>query len=312
MAMVTSPAPVTADGASTVTTPGEPAATAWGAALLTHAPLVALTAIYFAIVTQLPIVWGLVPGVIVAHRIGTLLHEYIHGIPFRRYATNHGVVTLYDGILLMFGTLELFRVDHLLHHKWLNTDDDHSLVAATTTGTSRVADALAGLAIVQYLAAYVTALRGHTPQVRRGRMLAGALLSLACIVAWTAAGHGDVVGRIFAIAIVTMLGPVSLRSAIEHHSHPSNPHFANEYRVAIPLFNLNRHIHHHEDPTLPWYHLRWRTPNPLPRWHYVAHWFHVYIKRDFSLMRPMSAAEARQHGSQHGSQHGARRANAAR
>ena len=58
------------------------------APLLTHAALIALTAALFALLQRLPLWIAFVPCAIIQHRIGVLLHEYIHGIPFRRYRTN--------------------------------------------------------------------------------------------------------------------------------------------------------------------------------------------------------------------------------
>ena len=79
---------------------------------------------------------------------------------------------------------------------------------------------------------------------------------------------------------------MSFRGAVEHHSHPEDTHFANEYRVLIPLFNLNKHIHHHEEPRRPWYLLEYRTRRPLWTFHYFTHWFKVYVTRSFVLMKP--------------------------
>lgn len=275
---------VRAEGARLLETPYAP--------LLTHGLLLAFTVAYFALLLYAPFWLAVVPGVILAHRIGTLLHEYIHGIPFRRYRDNHAVVTLYDGMLLMFGTLEMFRVSHLLHHRWLNTERDSARETAKKIGKNKVLNVIAGLEVVQYLINVGGAIRGKQPQVRRGRMLLAAILSIATICAFIAVGRVEMVWKMAAVTLVTMLVPVSLRAAIEHHGAPDDPHFANEYRVWIPLFNLNRHIHHHEDPTLPWYRLQWRTEQPLSRFHYVSHWVHVYVKRDYVLMRPMRESDA--------------------
>jgi len=260
--------------------------------LLTHGLLLAITIAYFAILLYVPFWLAVVPGVILAHRIGTLLHEYIHGIPFRRYRYNHAVVTFFDGLMLMFGTLEMFRVSHLLHHRWLNTERDNAREKRKKIGKNKVLDVIAGLEVVQYLMGVGEAIRGKQAQVRRGRMLLGAILSIATIGVVIAVGRPDMVWKMMAVTLLTMLVPVSLRAAIEHHGAPDDPHFANEYKVWIPLFNLNRHIHHHEDPTLPWYRLQWRTEQPLSRSRYVTHWLHVYVKRDYVLMRPMRASDA--------------------
>lgn len=260
---------------------------------LTHGCLLLLVGAYGWLLVAVPFWVAFVPAVIVAHRIGTLLHEYIHGIPFRRYGDNHAVVTAVDGLLLTFGAMEMFRVDHLQHHKWLNTDHDHASATVNKTGQSKMRNILAGVSFLQYLLGLWDTVLGRRPQVSRPRMLLSVLLSAAMIVAWNVGGHGDVVGKIFLVTVVTMLGPVSLRAAIEHHNAPAADGFANEYRVVVPLFNLNRHIHHHEDPTLPWYLLEWRTPRPLQRLHYLTTWFRVYVTREYRLMRPMRASDVR-------------------
>ena len=63
----------------------------------------------FALLLFTPYWIAFVPGVVLTHRIGVMMHEYIHGIPFRRYAYCHNVLTFFDGLTLMFGLLELFR-----------------------------------------------------------------------------------------------------------------------------------------------------------------------------------------------------------
>jgi fatty acid desaturase len=262
------------------------------ASWLTHGCLVAITTAYFALLLLLPFWLAFVPAVILAHRMGTLLHEYMHGIPFHHYSRNHAVITFFDGFMLMFGTLEMYRVSHLQHHRWLNTDHDQASEKSARMGSSKLLDVVAGIEVVQYLIAFGHAVLGSQPKVRRARLAFAALLSVATILAWISVGRFDVVSKMIAVTLFTMLVPVSLRAAIEHHSYEGDPNFANEYMVWIPLFNLNRHIHHHEDPTVPWYLLTWRTLEPLPRWFYVSHWFHVHVKRDFVLMRPIRKRDA--------------------
>ena len=254
---------------------------------LTHGCLIVLTLVYYGLVLFVPFWIAFIPLVILTHRIGTLLHEYIHGIPFRRYTRNHAVVTFYDGFMLMFGTLEMFRVSHLRHHRWLNTDNDEASAKRAKVGWNFVLDIIAGIEVVQYLIGFAHAIMGKTAKVRRARIAFAALLSVVTILFWIRIGRGDVVWKMIAVTLFTMLVPVSLRAAIEHYSYEGDPNFANEYKVWVPLFNVNKHIHHHEDPGVPWYLLKWRTAQPLPKWFYVSHWIHVYIKRDFVLMRPM-------------------------
>ncbi|MGH9173997.1 MAG: fatty acid desaturase, partial [Vicinamibacterales bacterium] len=260
------------------------------ASLLTHGCLALLTAAEFILLLRLPFWLAFVPCALIHHRIGVLLHEYIHGIPFAQYRHNLRMVSFFDGLMLMFGLLDLFRGTHLAHHRWLNTEDDPAFTAKRSEAArSGVAGWLGALEAVQYLVYLGEVFRGRHPYVVRSRMALGALLSVAWIAFWIWVGRADMIGSILLLTAFNTLVPVSFRGALEHHSHPGDTAFANEYRVVIPLFNLNRHVHHHEDPRCPWYLLQYRTEKPLWTFHYITHWFHVYIVRDYVLMRPMPA-----------------------
>lgn len=257
-------------------------------AWLTHASAALMTAALFALLVAVPFWIAFVPGVILTHRIGVMMHEYIHGIPFRRYASCHNVLTFFDGLTLMFGLLELFRGTHLSHHRWLNSTGDSAFDSHhVPKHPNRFVAMIAALEVTQHLKFYREALHGRHPYVRRGRLLAGLALSLVSIGAWMAVGRPDVMWKLMALTAFTTAVPVSFRGAVEHHSDPGNPGFANEYRVIIPLFNLNRHIHHHEDPRRPWYLLEFRTARPLDWRHYFTYWFRVYVTKDLVLMHPM-------------------------
>jgi CheY-like chemotaxis protein len=132
--------------------------------------------------------------------------------------------------------------------------------------------------------------RGRHPYVIPSRIVFGVLLSLAWIAFWIAVGRPDIPLKLIALTVYNTLVPVSFRGAVEHHSHRGDEMFANEYRVLIPLFNLNKHVHHHEEPRRPWYLLEYRTGRPLWTIHYFTHWFRVYVVRDYVLMRPFSRA----------------------
>jgi fatty acid desaturase len=264
------------------------------AAWLTHGSLLLMTAAYFALLLEAPFWLAFLPGVILAHRIGVMLHEYIHGIPLRRYRSCLAVVSFYDGLLLMFGLLELFRGTHLSHHRWLNREGDSGFQQARAKRPAhRLMSLVAALEVTQHLKFYVQALGGHHPFVRPRRIALDVLLSGAWVVFWLQAGRPDMLWKIIAVAIFTTAVPVSFRGAIEHHSRPGDPGFANEYRVFIPLFNLNRHVHHHEEPRCPWYRLEYRTASPLAAWKYFTYWFHVYVTKDLTLMQPMPGRQAR-------------------
>lgn len=275
-----------------VDAPAAPRRTGWvrflygpHAPLLTHGSLVVLTLALFALLLWLPFWLAFLPCAIIQHRIGVLLHEYIHGIAFRRYRWNLRVLSFFDGLLLMFGLLELFRGTHLAHHRWLNTDRDPAFAAAQDNRQSAIGSVVA-LEGIQHLIYLAQSFRGGRPYVVPSRIVLGACLSLAWIAVWILLGHATLPLKLVSLAIYNTLIPVSFRGAIEHHSHPGDEAFANEYRVVIPLFNLNKHIHHHQNPRCPWYLLEYRTARPLWTWHYFTHWFKVYITREYVLMRP--------------------------
>jgi fatty acid desaturase len=257
------------------------------APLLTHGSLVVMTIALFTLLLRLPFWLAFLPAAILEHRIGVLLHEYIHGIPFRKYGWNLRVLSAWDGLMLMFGLTELFRGTHLAHHRWLNTEKDPAH-AAERANQSHPWGPAAALEAVQHLIYLAQSFRGRHPYVLPSRIVLGVVLSSAWIALWFAVGRPDIPLKLVALTIYNTMIPVSFRGAVEHHSHPGDEMFANEYRVVIPLFNLNKHIHHHEEPRLPWYLLEYRTDRPLWTFHYFTHWFRVYVLRDYVLMRPFS------------------------
>ncbi len=264
------------------------------AVLLTHGSAVVMALALFTLLLRVPFLLAFVPGVLLAHRIGVMMHEYIHGIPFRRYANCLRVLAFFDGLLLMFGLLELFRATHLSHHRWLNSPGDSAFDNLhIKSHPNRLVAVLTALEITQHLKFYWEALRGLHPYARRRGLLLGFASSLCWIGFWFAVGRPDIVWKLMVLTAFTTSVPVSLRGAVEHHDEAGHPGFANEYRVLIPLFNLNRHIHHHEQPRLPWYLLEYRTQQPLKWHHYYTYWFRAYIAKELVLMRPMSESPPR-------------------
>lgn len=269
------------------------------AAWLTHGSLLGMTAAYFAWLVYAPFWLAFVPGVLLAHRIGVMLHEYIHGIPLRRYRDCHAVVTFFDGLLLLFGLLELFRGTHLSHHRWLNEAGDSGFrqaQAQSRRARHRWLEVVSALEVTQHLGFLWESFRGLHPYVQPRRVMLGALGSLAFAAAWIAADRPDLVWKLTLISLFTSAVPVSLRGAVEHHGPPDAPGFANDYRTVIPLFNLNRHIHHHQNPRCPWYLLEFRQQPPLSARHYFTHWLGVYWRRDLVLMQPRSHEVHRRDG----------------
>lgn len=94
------------------------------APFLTHGSLALLFAIEFTLILKAPFWLMLPPCILIHHRIGILLHEYMHGIPLRGYRDSLRILTFANSLLLTFGFQEIFRGTHLEHHRWLNTDRD--------------------------------------------------------------------------------------------------------------------------------------------------------------------------------------------
>jgi fatty acid desaturase len=261
------------------------------AALLTHGSIALLIVAFYVLLLTGRFWLVCLPCALVQHRIGVLLHEYIHGIPCRRYRTNLRIISVVDGLMLMFGLTELFRGTHLAHHRWLNTERDPAFTAERDNRSTRWGR-VAALEGVQHLIYLVQSLGGRHPYVQPSRLIQGAAVSSVVWLGWVAIGQPWVPVMVVGLTLYNTLIPVSFRGAVEHHSHPGDPAFANEYRVLIPLFNLNKHIHHHENPRLPWYRLEYRTARPLWTFHYFTHWFKVYVTRSFVLMKPFSRKQA--------------------
>jgi fatty acid desaturase len=255
---------------------------------LTHGSAVVMALALFTLLLRVPFAYAFVPAVLLTHRIGVMMHEYIHGIPFRRYANCLRVLAFFDGIMLMFGLLELFRATHLSHHRWLNGEGDSAFDNARLKyHPNPILRAILALEVTQHLKFYAEALRGKHPYARPRRIAACFIWTCCCIAGWIAIGRPDIVWKMMALTAFTTSVPVSLRGAIEHHAEPGTTAFANEYRTLIPLFNLNRHVHHHEQPALPWYLLEFRTPEPLHWRNYYTWWFRTYVRKELVLMRPM-------------------------
>ena len=255
---------------------------------LTHGSLITLTLSLFALLLWLPLWIAFVPCAIIQHRIGVLLHEYIHGIPLSRYKHNLCVLSFFEGMLLAFGLMHLFRGTHLAHHRWMNTEKDPAFPKTRNEQRKRKVLGVVGvLEGVRHLQLFVESLRGKHPYVIPSWIALGAVQSSLWLAFWVLIGVPQMALKLIALTIYNTQIPISLRGALEHHSHEGDPSFANEYKVLIPLFNLNRHVHHHEDPSCPWYLLEYRTQKPLWTIHYMTHWYHVNIKRDYVLMRPM-------------------------
>jgi len=239
---------------------------------------------------------ALLPCAAFHHRMAILLHEYVHGIPFREYRRNLWVLTLFEGVLLSGGMFELFRATHLAHHRWLNTDRDPAMRAEHENGdNSLILRYLTVLEASQQLKFLWLYLGGEFTCVRTSQFVRGLLATVLAIIGWRYLGHPWMVAKLIALTLTTSLVS-SFRGAVEHHGPPGQSAFSNEYRVWTSLFNLNRHIDHHLNPARPWYKLRFRSENPLAPRCYWTYWFHVHVKRDYVLLPPPAGHGARSPG----------------
>jgi len=268
------------------------------APFLTHGCLVVLFAIEFTLILVAPFPLMLIPCILIHHRIGILLHEYMHGIPFHRYRDNLRLLTIANSLLLTFGFQEVFRGTHLEHHRWLNTERDPGYWPPPTGGPKSIFlrpfwilyRSVAGdHGASRYVRHLAYAQKGCHPYVKPARVAAEALLSTFFLVCWVAMGAYRLPLALVALHFCVW-PPAAFRGTLEHSSNRGDDNFANEYRVRIPLFNMNRHIHHHMDPMCPWYKLEFKTQKPRPPHVYWTHWYHVFLKRDYVFMQPMPSS----------------------
>jgi fatty acid desaturase len=266
------------------------------ASCITHFSLLALLAGEFGLMIWAPLWAVIIPFVAIHHRIGILLHEYMHGIPFRSYKNSVLVFSAVNGLLITFGFLEVFRGNHLAHHRWLNTEKDpghwkHQDLAPKPSKDKslwilhRILGGGHGPSF--YFKMLYRSITSDCPYIKPRRVLIEAIMSLAWIAFWLLIGM-PTVPLILMAGHLCVMPPAMFRGAMEHTSKPGDPNFANEYRVWIPLFNMNRHIHHHLDPRCPWYLLEFCTPEPQAPIGYWTHWYHTFVKRDYTFMRPMT------------------------
>jgi fatty acid desaturase len=256
-----------------------------GGPWMTHASLLVATLLYYGLLATVPFWIAFVPCVYLGHRIGILLHEYFHGLGFRRYRVNQAVVTLWDGLMLTFGMLEVLRARHLDHHREVagagrRVETDHPQT---------------GLDVARYFTHLADGLRGRLPYVHPRRIGLGAVISTAMIASCVLLGRSDVMWSALAVVVFTVTVPVSLRSAMEHQGEAGADRFANDYRAVVPMFNVNRHIHHHEDATVPWYRLEWRAGTPLSPRAYLTHWYRAHVTGELSELPPMGHVAERDH-----------------
>ena len=265
------------------------------APFITHFSLIALLLSEFSLILWFPLWATILPCLLTHHRIGIMLHEYMHGIPFRRYKHNLWVFSTVNGVLMTFGLLEVFRGNHLAHHRWLNTENDPGFWNEQTGKAKTKALPIFTLLgqvlrgdhgpFLHIKLLYKSVTCAH-PYVRPNRILVEAVMSLIWVGYWVLIGLPHV-PLVMAVLHLCVVPPAAFRGAIEHTSHRGDTNFANEYKVKIPLFNMNRHIHHHLDPKRPWYLLEFCTEKPLPSIRYWTHWYHTFIKRDYVFMKPM-------------------------
>lgn len=263
------------------------------APLLTHISLIAFVLVEFALIRQWPLWLAFVPCMFIQHRIEILLHDYIHGSAFRQYKHNLLVLTIMDGLLLHFGALEIFRGTHLAHHRWMNTENDPAFWAESKKSSELAAFPLGRLLrnvrddVLLYMRFPFERRQLRYTYVKPYRVIGGAALSAAWMWTCFAISLSRIPVALLAIQF-GLIVPLSLRAVVEHTSYPGDSNFANEYRVLMPLFNRNRHVHHHLAPAVPWYLLQFCTEHPLPPLSYWTHWYHVFVKRDYVLMQPLA------------------------
>ena len=163
------------------------------ASILTHLSLMTLLVLEFGFLLALPLWIAFLPCLVLHHRIGILLHEYMHGIPLTRYQHNLWVLSLVNGFLMTFGVMEVFRGNHLAHHRWLNTEKDPGFWRARSTGRQEaggwwhtVRDIARGRhGPFMHLKLLYGSAKAH-PYIKRRRVVAEIAVSSVALASWLA------------------------------------------------------------------------------------------------------------------------------
>src|SRR5260221_9921253 len=103
---------------------------------LTHGSAMVMTTALFVLILYVPFGIAFIPTVLLTHRIGVMMHEYIHGIPFRRYANCLKVLAFYDG-LISTSTWPSFRSSTSIGTSIITSSRDFPRICSSSAPLSR-------------------------------------------------------------------------------------------------------------------------------------------------------------------------------
>jgi len=205
--------------------------------------------------TVLAVAFG--AGALVAHALGVLIHEATHNLVAHGSRANKLWMLVANLPLLAPAAIE-FRVQHLLHHKFLGEVDGRDTQAPTRAEIAFVGASwfrkVASFSLGRFF--YRARPENHVP--RDGFLLLNWCVQAAAIAAlfWVAGGKGI---SFLAVSGLLAFGPHPLgaRRLSEHFAmradQPTVSYYGPLNRVS---FDVGYHVEHHDFPAIAWPRIR--------------------------------------------------------
>lgn len=229
------------------------------------------TALLFVAYPAFPNLVVVLASLVIAFH-GSLIHEVIHGHPFRNRHLNAALMRLPLNLAIPYCR---FRDLHLAHHRDSNLTDpyddpetnyldpkvwDH--LPGWKKALLRVNNTLAGRILIGPAIAQACFVQDDWHRVRRGER--GVLLAWvlhfagAAVVIWLVARSPMPVWA-YLIAAYAALGLLRIRTFLEHQAHEKmrarSVIIEDRGPLAFLFLNNNFHVVHHMYPDVPWYRL---------------------------------------------------------
>lgn len=249
----------------------------------------AIVAVAVALAARTGTWWSYAAGIVVVatrqHALAVLVHDGAHHLLYRNARWND-VVSDVALAFPLFVSTRLYRRQHLVHHRLLNTDGDPDLDLVSATRTPRewmlialgdVTGAnlvLTRLGVVDVVgtagqSSFVAALGKRGRETRawlgRGQLVGFGAFAAASALALTLTGAWKLYLLLWALPAMTVLNLVfRLRGVAEHVACESTDELNGSRTVLAPLperwllapCNINYHLEHHLFPGVPHFNLR--------------------------------------------------------
>lgn len=198
------------------------------------------------------------------HGICLFTHEGVHKTLHKNIWINNIIGSICGYLVLQ--TMSGYRVLHLKHHKYLNTEGDPGLLKTYVSNKYVIAAMEWGYFLFGY-AAFITVIpyQGLKQGNKKDRFLIVADVLIILVLFWFLINnlpfawflHGWLIPMIFVHFMMNIRG-MSQHLMLEDHHDPYNGARTIIAHPIVDFFlcNENYHIEHHLYPSIPWYNLK--------------------------------------------------------